>query len=46
MPRDAAEPQDKRHPPAPIRGGKTPPQGQLTPPLIVDGPEAIRDPNC
>ncbi|WP_139017427.1 hypothetical protein [Bradyrhizobium sp. STM 3809] len=46
MPRDTAEPHDDRRPPTPIRGGKTPPPDQLVPPLIVDGPEAVRDPYC
>jgi hypothetical protein len=44
MPRDAAEPQDKHHKPAPIR--KAQPQDQITPPLIVDGLETVRDPFC
>ncbi|MGJ5177063.1 hypothetical protein ACQR16_01495 [Bradyrhizobium oligotrophicum] len=46
MPHQAAESQDCRRPPAPIRSSTTPPLDQIKPPLNVDGLEAVRDPNC
>ncbi|WP_315780679.1 MULTISPECIES: hypothetical protein [unclassified Bradyrhizobium] len=47
MPNEVTEPRDNgRRPTAPIRTGKTPPQDQISPPLMVDGLEAVRDPHC
>jgi hypothetical protein len=31
---------------APIRASKQQPQDHPAPPLLVDGPEAVRDPHC
>jgi hypothetical protein len=46
MPTETAQPQGNRRPAAPIRPSNKPPKDQLTPPLIVDGLEAVRDPHC
>ncbi|MGC2775071.1 MAG: hypothetical protein WA418_05460 [Bradyrhizobium sp.] len=45
MPREAAERQRNRRPAAPI-STKQPARDQLPPPLLVEGLEAVRDPNC
>jgi len=46
MPTEVTKPRDSRRPAAPIPSGKTSPQDQISPPLMVDGLEAVRDPYC
>ncbi|MGJ4887059.1 hypothetical protein ACQR0Z_25475 [Bradyrhizobium sp. HKCCYLS3077] len=47
MPTEAAvKPQHKSRAAAPIPASKTPSQDQLTPPLMVEGLEAVRDTHC
>jgi len=46
MPSEVTKPRDSRHPAAAVPSGKTSPQDQISPPLMVDGLEAARDPYC
>ncbi|NPU10305.1 MULTISPECIES: hypothetical protein [Bradyrhizobium] len=46
MPIETTEPQGNRRPAAPIPTSNKPSRDQLTPPLMVDGLEAVRDTHC
>ncbi|MGJ5152364.1 MULTISPECIES: hypothetical protein [unclassified Bradyrhizobium] len=46
MPNEVTKPRDGRHPAMPIRTDKNPSRDQISPPLMVEGLEAVRDPHC
>jgi hypothetical protein len=46
MSSEAPEQQRSRRLATSIRASKQQPQDQPAPPLLVDGPEAVRDPHC
>ncbi|XUM20376.1 hypothetical protein ACRAVF_22805 [Bradyrhizobium oligotrophicum S58] len=46
MPNEVTKPRDSRRPAMPIRTDESPSRDQISPPLMVEGLEAVRDPHC